>query len=196
MKIAVTGPHCSGKSTLLNRVETDLNLPNVRFVKFDGSSCPINYSNKSVINNRNDEVAITLWMISKLTSREIEIQYSLDHKPADVIIFDRCLLDQLVYPVVSLKEDISISIIRKYIDLWLSLSPYDLIFYVPKNEYFLKKVTNFNQDLDYLDKVEKTYLKLFDNLKHTDKVFILPPNQDEQKNIIIDSVNKILHKGG
>lgn len=196
MKIAVTGPHCSGKSTLLNRVEADLNLPNIKFFKFDGSSCPINYSNKSVINNRDNEIAITLWMISKLTSREIETQYSLDHKQTDIIIFDRCLLDQLVYPAVSLKEDISISTIRKYIDLWLSLSPYDLIFYVPKNEDFLKKVTNFNQDLDYLDKVEKTYLKLFDNLKHTDKIFILPPNQDEQKSIIIDSVNKILHKWG
>ena len=87
MKIAVTGPHCSGKSTLLNRVEVDLNLPNIKFVKFDGSSCPINYSNKSVINNRDNEVAITLWMISKLTSREIETQYSLDHKQTDIIIF-------------------------------------------------------------------------------------------------------------
>lgn len=196
MKIAVTGPHCSGKSTLLNRVEADLNLPSVKFVKFDGSYCPIKYSNKSVISNKNNEIAITLWMISKLTLREIETQYSLDYKQTDITIFDRCLLDQLVYPAVSLKENMSISVIRDYIDLWLSLNPYDLIFYVPKNESFLRKVKDFNQDLDYLDKVEKTYLKLFDNLKHTNKVIMLPQNQDEQKNIIIEKVNEILHEGG
>lgn len=195
MKIAVTGPHCSGKSTLLNRVETDLNLPNIKFIKFDGSSCPINYSSKSVISNKNNEVAITLWMLSKLTSREIEAEYDSERNETDIVIFDRCLLDQLVYPTVNL-QNISVDVIQKYIDLWLSINPYDLIFYVPKNEGFLKKVPNFNQDTDYLDKVEKTYLKLFDSLKQTNKVIILPQNQDEQKSIIIDSVNKILHKRG
>ena len=64
MKIAVTGPHCSGKSTLLRRIEAELNGTSVKFIKC--STCPIKYSDKSVIDNEDNETAITLWMLSKI----------------------------------------------------------------------------------------------------------------------------------
>lgn len=192
MKIAVTGPHCSGKSTLLRRIEAELKGTSVKFIKFDGSTCPIKYSDKSVIDNEDNEIAITLWMLSKMISREIEAKYDSNYKNEDVIVFDRCLLDQIVYPVVS-SRNIDISIIDKYINLWLKDNPYDLIFYVPKNEDFLKKVPDFNQDLEYLEKVEKTYLKVFDKLQQkSQEVVILPKTQDNQKDIIISAVKKLL----
>ena len=194
MKIAITGPHCSGKSTLLRRIESAIDIPNVQFVKFDGSCCPVNYSKKSVINDKNSEIAVTLWMLSKLVLREVEIQCDKNYKKSDVYIFDRCLLDQLVYPAINLQDMNYVDVIKQYIELWLSINPYDLIFCVPKNELFLKKVPNFNQDLDYLDKVEKLYLELFNNLKHTQKILILPPNQDEQKSIIISKIREITQK--
>lgn len=191
MKIAVTGPHCSGKSTLLRRIESELSHPNIKFIKFDGSTCPIKYSEKTVINNENDEMAITLWMISKMLSREIEVKYDSARKD-DIIILDRCLLDQIVYPVVSSKT-IDINVVEKIIYLWLNNNPYDLIFYVPKNEEFFKKVPNFNQDLEYLKNVEEMYIKVFDRLqKESQKVVILPKYQDEQKDIIISTVRGYL----
>ena len=187
VKIAITGPHCSGKSTLIRRIESEINFTNVKFIKFNGKDCPIKYFKKSVICNENDEIAIKLWMLSKMLSREINVKYNLEYEKS-LTVFDRCLIDQIVYPVVNLRS-INIDIIKQFTNLWLEKNPYEQIFYVPKNEDFLKKVPHFIQDLEYLEVVEKVYLEVLDTLKKdSQKVVILPCNQEEQKNIIIDAI--------
>ncbi|NDV96422.1 hypothetical protein D0T84_16090 [Dysgonomonas sp. 521] len=193
VKVAVTGPHCSGKSTLLSRIEEDIKSQKIKVTKFDGSICPINYSEKATINDENEEMSITLWMLSKMLLREIETKYTTNYEN-DIIIFDRCLFDQIVYPLVNFKDHNNdrMDIIKKIINLWLNNNPYDIIFYVPQNQEFLKEVPEFNQDLEYLENVEKTYLRVLDNLQPKCKVIILPKNQDEQKQIIISIISRLL----
>lgn len=191
MRFVVTGPHCSGKTTLLKRVKLEVENLTVKFSSFDGSSCPIDYSNKKILSDRNNEIAISLWMTSKLLIREIEVSCNLNNKK-EIVIFDRCLLDQIVYPLVNQVGEIT-AVVKKYINLWLNKNPYDLIFYVPKNEFFLKKVPAFNQDIDYLNDVEKTYLEVLSQLKN---VIFLPQNQDEQKDIIVSTIKTSLSRCG
>lgn len=130
-------------------------------------------------------------MFSALIKREIEYKYN-DFKDK-LIIFDRCLIDQIVYPKVLLKNNLIINEIEKLIYQWIEKNPYVLIFYVPKNEEFLKKVLNFNQDLRYLNDINKAYLNtLYMIDKKFDNVIILPQVQEEQKNIIVSKIKSIL----
>ncbi len=194
MKIVVTGPHCSGKSTLLKRVESEMNYKEVKFVKFSGAECPIDYYRKSAIENESSEIDITLWMLSKMLCREIEVKYKLKNNE-NIVIFDRCVLDQLVYPMVNLKNFSTHIVIENFINLWTKNNKYDLIFYVPKNKDFLQKVNNFNQDINYLKSIEEMYLKVLEG--HNDsfkKVIFLPESQDEQKEIIISTIKTLRNK--
>ena len=135
-KIVITGPHCCGKSTVIKRIEEDINKDNdIRFVHFSGKDSPIDYSSAQKLkDNTSSEIDITYYMISKLLEREIDIEYA----QGNVAVLDRCLIDQIVYPSVLLDEQYLCSIFG-YIRLWLDTHPYMHVFYIPKNYELLEK---------------------------------------------------------
>lgn len=77
-KIVITGPHCCGKSTVIKRIEEDINKDkDIRFVYFSGKNSPIDYSSAQKLkDNTSSEIDITYYMISKLLEREIDIEYA------------------------------------------------------------------------------------------------------------------------
>ena len=185
-KIAVTGPHCCGKSTVIKRIEEDINKNNeIKFVHFSGKDSPIDYSSAQKLkNNTSSEIDITYYMISKLLEREIDIEYT----QGNIAVLDRCLIDQIVYPSVLLDEQY-LSDIFGYIRLWLDIHPYMHVFYIPKNYELLEKFGTKDKSKAYLDLIEDKYLEILKrlNIEYT----ILPNNQDEQirilKNFLIEN---------
>lgn len=178
-KIVITGPHCCGKSTVIKRIEEDINKDNdIRFVHFSGKDSPIDYSSAQKLkDNTSSEIDITYYMISKLLEREIDIEYT----QGNVAVLDRCLIDQIVYPSVLLDEQYLCSIFG-YIRLWLDTHPYTHVFYIPKNYELLEKYGTKDKSKEYLDLIEYKYLEILKklNIEYT----ILPNNQDEQIRIL------------
>lgn len=174
-KIVVTGPHCCGKSTITKKIKEDFtDIPNIEFANFSGKNSPVDYSNANKLkNNYVSELDITYYMITKLLEREIEIEYGKN----EIVILDRCLIDQIVYPSVLLKQEYHKSIFD-FLGLWIKIHPYDKIFYVPKNYELLSKYGTKDKSQKYLDDIEEKYLGVIKKLgiDYT----ILPKNQEEQ----------------
>ena len=190
IKIAVTGPHCCGKSTVLKMVQDNLKNENqVEFLKFSGKESPIDYSSSiSLKNNRLMELDITFWMLMKMIDRELNFEYNMSSEK-DICVLDRCIIDQIVYPSALLKER-DLTIIKNFIKLWINAHPYDVILYIPKNPELLKKYGKKDKSIEYLDKIEDLYLKILDELKC--KYFILPNNQKEQVDFIVTYLKKCI----
>ncbi len=179
-KIVVTGPHCCGKSTVIKKIEKDIEIKtNIKFVHFSGKDSPVDYSNAQKLkNNVNFEIDITYYMIGKLIEREINLEYTGEE---NIAVLDRCLIDQMVYPSVLLDEKY-LNNIFEYIRLWLDIHPYIHIFYIPKNYELLEKFGTKDKSKEYLDLIEDKYLEILKklNIEYT----ILPSIQDEQVRII------------
>lgn len=174
-KIVVTGPHCCGKSTIIKKIKEDFSdIPNIEFMNFSGKNSPVDYSNANKLkNNYVSELDITYYMITKLLEREIKIEYGTN----EIVILDRCLVDQIVYPSVLLKQEYH-KFIFDFLELWIKIHPYDKIFYVPKNYELLSKYGTKDKSQKYLDDIEAKYLEVIKKLgiDYT----ILPRNQEEQ----------------
>lgn len=188
-KIVVTGPHCCGKSTIIKRIKEEFgNIPNIEFVNFSGKNSPVDYSNANKLkDNYISEIDITYYMITKLLEREIEIEYGKN----EIAILDRCLIDQIVYPSVLLKQEYHKNIFD-FLNLWIKIHPYEKIFYVPKNYELLSKYGTKDKSIKYLDDIEEKYLEIINKLgiDYT----ILPKNQEEQikkiKKYLKEEINK------
>ena len=182
-KIVVTGPHCCGKSTIIKKIkEKFVNIPNIEFVNFSGKNSPIDYSNANNLkSNYISEIDITYYMITKLLEREIEFEYGTN----EIVILDRCLIDQIVYPSVLLKQEYHKAIFD-FLNLWVKIHPYEKIFYVPKNYELLSKYGTKDKSQRYLDDIEEKYLEIIKKIgiDYT----ILPKNQEEQ----IEQIEKYL----
>lgn len=174
-KIVVTGPHCCGKSTVINKVKEYFNEnSNIEFISFSGKASPIDYSSSDKLkNNYISEIDITYYMITKLLEREIEIEY----KTKELVVLDRCIIDQIVYPSVLLKREYHNNIFD-FLKLWLKIHPYEKIFYIPKNYELLSKYGTKDKSKEYLDLIEEKYLQVMRELKVD--YTILPKNQEEQ----------------
>lgn len=183
-KIVITGPHCCGKSTIIQKIkENDVN--NIRFEKFSGSASPVDYSNASNLkSNHISELDITYWMIAKMIEREVEIEYGKD----EIVVLDRCVIDQIVYPSVLLEQKYHKRIFD-FLKLWLEIHPYEKLFYVPKNYELLSKYGTKDKSKEYLDLVEKKYLEVIKELNID--YDILPENQEEQIKVIKEYLEKL-----
>ena len=92
MRISITGTHCCGKTTVIQKVKDKLenagiDLSGVEFHTFSGKLAPVDYSSAGNLKeNLFQEMRLTYWMISKLIERETMVSdNSLIH------IFDRKL---------------------------------------------------------------------------------------------------------
>lgn len=186
IKIAVTGPHCCGKSTVLKKVNSIL-YENKRFYfeKFDGSDSPVDYSSTEYLKNNNiAEIDITYWMIQKLLKREIDLEYG----DKEIAVLDRCIIDQIVYPSELLSEEYTNDIFG-FIKLWMKKHPYDIVFYLPQNKELLQKYGKKDKSTEYLENIEKRYFSTLEQLKIN--YIVLPKNQDEQVQIIVNYLNNL-----
>lgn len=183
-KIVVTGPHCCGKSTVIKKIKEEMqDKNNIKFYGFSGKKSPVDYSSSTKLkNNYINELDITYYMITKLLDREIEMEYENN----DIVILDRCLIDQLVYPAVLLQRNYHKPLFD-FIKLWIKIHPYEHIFYIPKNYELLTKYGTKDKSIDYVDEIEEKYLKVIKKLgiEYT----ILPENQEEQIKHIIEYIS-------
>lgn len=180
-KIAITGPHCCGKSTVIREIkERFKDNKDIRFEFFSGSSSPVDYSSASNLeNNHVSEIDITYWMITKMIEREVQIEYV----DGEIAILDRCIIDQIVYPSVLLDSKYHKDIFD-FLKLWLKIHPYNKVFYIPKNYELLSKYGTKDKSTEYLDLIEGKYLE---TLKDLDIDYtILSKNQEEQIQEIIE----------
>jgi thymidylate kinase len=186
IKIAVTGPHCCGKSTVLKKVSSILSEnKKINFEKFDGSDSPVDYSSSEYLKNNNKaEIDITYWMIQKLIKREIDLEYS----NKEIAVLDRCIIDQIVYPSELLSEEYTNDIFG-FIKLWMKIHPYDIVFYIPQNNELLQKYGKKDKSSEYLKNIENRYFSVLEQLKIN--YIVLPKDQDEQVRIIADYLSNL-----
>lgn len=186
-KITITGPHCCGKSTVLRKVQEYLKEYNdIRFEKFDGSLSPVDYSSSQKLRDECiEELNITYWMIANLINREVNIEYSNDK----IVVLDRCIIDQIVYPSVLLKKEFHEKIFG-FIETWLRTHPYDIVFYVPKNNELLQKYGQKDKSEEYLNEIEEKYIEILKklNINYT----VLPKNQDKQVEYIVKYLKSLV----
>ena len=188
-KIAVTGPHCSGKSTVINQIKEDFkDDTKIVFHNFSGKSSPIDYSSSSKLKNDHiSEIDITYYLIAKLLEREVEIEYEEN----EIVVLDRCLIDQIVYPSVLLPEKYHQNIFD-FLKLWFKIHPYEILFYIPKNYDLLTKYGTKDKSKEYLDKIEETYLTILKKLGI--KYLILPKEQEKQIEQIEEYLKSVKNK--
>ncbi|MBQ8425244.1 MAG: AAA family ATPase [Clostridia bacterium] len=192
MRISITGTHCCGKTTVIQKVKDKLenagiDLSGVEFHTFSGKFAPVDYSSAGNLKeNLFQEMRLTYWMISKLIERETMVSdNSIIH------IFDRCILDQIVYPSVILGDKLSKSVVD-YVLEYLNLNPYDKVFILPMNNELLQKYGTKDKSFDYAKSIHDKYVNLC-----TDYNFcqVLSQNQDEQVEYIFQYIlDKISNK--
>ncbi|MBO5341196.1 MAG: AAA family ATPase [Lachnospiraceae bacterium] len=193
MKIAVTGPHCCGKSTVLKKVEEKLvqkygRLEEVVFHSFSGKSSPIDYSSaQSLKNESNRELLLTYWMLSKLIERECD--FALDI--GGLHIYDRCVLDQIVYSDVLMSKENS-KYIRDYVNFYCYKFPYDQVFVLPANYEILEKYGTKDKNPEYVEQICIRYNSLTSEYKN---IVYLPLDQQEQVNIIMSYIENGMKRG-
>lgn len=181
MRIAVTGPHCCGKSTVLKKVkEKLLLLPEVEgkinFITFSGAEAPIDYSSSAKLKEDKDkELLLTYWMIARLMEREIA---TIGDNVVNV--FDRCLVDQYIYPKKILGEYYPLEM-KRYIESYLVKYPYDYIFVLPKNLELLEKYGQKDRTVEYVTEIEDGY---FQFAKENPNCVILESEQEKQVDAI------------
>lgn len=179
MKLALTGPHCSGKTTVMRALEEELgHSTTFQFLAYDGSRSPISYANIDYLRaHPHEEITLSYWMLTDLIGREIEAEAKYKN-----IILDRCVIDQIVYPLTILGESKVPESLFNISKDWMSHSPYSHVFIFPKNNDLLRRYGSKDKDPLFLQEIEQNYFKLIKylNVNHT----ILPTKQKEQIEII------------
>lgn len=116
MKIAICGTHCSGKSTLVNELSTELNLP--RILEVAGT----------FKEEERQELSTQLDIL------HLQIQNELENES---FISDRSVIDNSAYIYYhSMKQNMPNVYMeaKKFINQYLTNHPYNLIIFI--NEYF------------------------------------------------------------
>lgn len=150
MVISFSGPQSSGKTTLLNILKEK--NPEINFVPEVTRLIKKKY--KAKINEEGNDKTQTLIMYEHI----INLIRSQDH---DVNIFDRCLLDGLIYTVYLYYEQKSISdeVMRDVLDVYSNyISSYNVIFYTEPEDVPL--VDDGERSAD--DKFRKNITELFE----------------------------------
>lgn len=175
MKIIVTGPHCSGKTTVIRKTR-DLVVherTNIQFLLFK-NDCPFDYSDHGNLERNPKTVErITWWMIAQFSLRELSSLSSSEHQ-----VFDRGMIDELVYPTAILGSKRVPHVIRDFVKRWHEEEPYDHVFVVPKNEDFLRMYGKKDRSMKYVRRVDELYHELVS--KYCPHHTFLPKNQEEQ----------------
>lgn len=151
MVISFSGPQSSGKTTLLNILKEK--NPNINFVPEVTRLVKKKY--KCKINEDGNDKTQSIIMYEHI----INLIRSQDH---DVNIFDRCLLDGLIYTTYLFYEQKSISkaVVDDVLDVFSNyISSYDVIFYTEPEDVPL--VDDGERSAD--DKFRKTITELFES---------------------------------
>lgn len=186
MKIALTGPHSCGKSTVFRAIEHKYSGKKINFISYDGNRAPIDYGNMQKLKENPElELDLTNWMIADLIKREIEATNKYEN-----VILDRCVIDQLVYPYVILGKELIPDAMKEYVKFWISTRPYDLVFLFPRNEQLLKEFGKKDKSVDFLREIDDGYINLINEYKIN--IVMLPNSQEEQINTIKKDLERVL----
>lgn len=187
MKIAITGPHCCGKTTVIEKVKEALgNRANgkIFFYTFSGESAPVDYSNAQKLRkDSKDELRLTYWMLSKLIERESDVVTEGD----TIHLFDRCVFDQVIYTKVLLEEEKCYPI-RDFVNTYMKEFPYDMVFILPVNLDLLQKHGTKDKSKFYAMEIHDEYQECAKELEN--RCMLLPEAQEKQVQIITDFIFK------
>ena len=187
MKVVLTGPHCCGKTTVLKALRDTLKVPdNVGFLESFGKDCPIDYSDSEFLRSHPEtEVRLTYWMLSDLVKREVEGMSRYEH-----LVLDRCIVDQIVYPVEILGKDKLPSSIDYFVRDWTERESYSHVFLFPANPKFLAKGGTKDKNKEFQQKIADLYCELLDEYKI--RYELLPVDQEVQIQLVSDYLRQNL----
>lgn len=155
MNIAISGAHCSGKTTLLNEMKNDIFFKNYNF--HDSFSTKLVKVNSS--HSENTTLNLQLQMLYN-AANQANILKSYNTKN----VFDRCVLDVLMYTCLS-KENINNYLFQMACENILPL--YDFIFVCGINGIALEDDNKRSLDKTYRDNVDfmfQTFIRGMDNI--------------------------------
>ena len=182
MHITFTGPHCSGKTTLLKLMRQTSGLMD-RFFYIDEVTRLVKREFYVDINEEGANDITQLLIINKELENLFKYRKEYLWPHCEGIVHDRCLLDGLVYTEYCHKQgSVSQSVWSQALSYWHKLhTKYDIIFY--PNPHDLKLVddgersTNNKFRDDIIEMYEGYYLNQF---QWKDKVVILKGTVEER----------------
>ncbi len=151
MKIAITGAHSTGKSTLVDALSQDTALKK-RYI-FRGN-----------ITRSIRESGISINEAGSESSQLLVLAKHLEHYVPENIILDRCALDGLVYTAYLFERGMVSRDILRIAEAIFENLKYDLIFYLtPEFEIVDDKVRS--TDLTFRDRVAELFDEYIDSYK-------------------------------
>lgn len=181
MKITVTGPHCSGKTTILRHLVDSLAGTRLKFIP-NKINPPFDLNDSNRLKQDSDlATRVTYWMIAATIQKEIEHE--------SPVLFDRGIIDQIVYPSVIFGSEANIprGLYHLAID-WLQRFPADITFVLPANFAFLKAGGLRDKTEGYLREVDEAYKRIVP--VYCKNYHFLPPCQEEQIKILETYINQ------
>lgn len=183
MRIAISGPANSGKTTLIkdfiktwpNYVSPAISYRDILKEK---------HLNHSKCTNEETQQIILDFMINQLT----------EYKDKPYIIYDRCPLDVLVYTLVACEENlVSEEFTAKIIDkVRESIHLLDAIFVLPYNEDIKIEDNGIREtDLNYIRYTDSVFQELVNQYQTEFDTGIFFPTEDCPGIILLESDNKI-----
>lgn len=130
MKIALTGAHGTGKTTAAHELYVEFKKKgrNVGIIEELARSCPFTLNpNVGPIEN----YSTSYWLLLEIQQQEMLMQTK-----KQVIICDRCIIDQFIYPKCIMGNCIP-EIFYTTTKYWLENHPYDYIFHFPIQDGYL-----------------------------------------------------------
>lgn len=156
MKIALTGAHGTGKTTAAHElyVEFKKKSQNVGIIEELARSCPFTLNpNVSPIEN----YPTSYWLLLEIQQQEMLMQTK-----KQIIICDRCIIDQFIYPKCIMGESIP-KIFYSTTKYWLEYHPYDYIFHFPIQDGYLIADGVRDTNIDFQKKIDDELIMFLQN---------------------------------
>ena len=185
--IAFTGPGCSGKTTLIKRLD---------FSKFiNGEICHINSHTR--------ELKHKGYPINSEGSDDTQIMITLKHfeniknNLAMHCIFDRCVLDGFVYTKWLWRKDQVSNYVKAFAEgIYMNnIEKYDMLFYcIPDFKYTKDKDRDSNgHDIEIIRAIYDEEIRILENILYEKNTTIvrLAGSVEERKNIVENQLKKL-----
>lgn len=163
MRISISGPQCTGKTTLLNEIEECSELREFTLIKEVVRTLKKASGGKLDINKSSDFVS----------QEAILTEHHKNSIIRDMMITDRGSLDAFVYATYNyLKGGFTFSEWAYFEDLFLStINRYDAVIYLPANLIKMEEDGVRATDLTFQQDIHILFLKIIDEYKLGELVF-------------------------